>query len=316
MGHCVLDSDVGYGRGTAAVCWFWLLPCCTAVTLHALRLPATFHSPSTFVQHSWAGRKLLCGGGGDTEAHFPNPPPPSLAAVTGGGGGSGRGRPTCRAGGGGGVNPTSMAQNNTHIALIILTTQMWGGKLLVEKTFSGQILCSCAFGANIRSYTKQRARHRTPFLQPPTPPSAGVHVIPPPQSNHQVALTFPLLLPLWAPVYVLQTPQVTPLPHFPSPQPLQRDLSQSLSPRHCPPLDLKTLPHANVPRPCTAPATPSLPNPPCGDTWVCQVMITIKRIAQATACTVKRRSRLITNRKIQSQAPFAKNRMNSTTIRP
>ena len=61
-----------------------------------------------------------------------------------------------------------MAQNDTHVALIILTTQMWGGGgLLVEKTFSGQNLCSCAFGANIHSYTKQRARHGTPFLQPP-----------------------------------------------------------------------------------------------------------------------------------------------------
>ena len=60
---------------------------------------------------------------------------------------------------------------------------------MVEKTFSGQNLCFCTFGANIRSYTKQRARHGTPFLQPPTPPSAGVHVTPPPppQSNFQVA---------------------------------------------------------------------------------------------------------------------------------
>ena len=85
-------------------------------------------------------------------------------------------------GGGGGVNPTSMAQNDTHVALIILTTQMLGGgggELLVEKTFSGQNLYSCAFGANICSYTKQRARHETPFLQPPRP-SAGVHVTPPP----------------------------------------------------------------------------------------------------------------------------------------
>ena len=107
------------------------------------------------------GKKIALrgGGGGDTEAHFPNPPP-SLAAVTGGGG-SGRGCPTCRAGGGG--------SNHTHVALIILTTQMWGGGLLGEKTFSGQILCSCAFGANIRSYTKQRAQHGTPFLQPPPP---------------------------------------------------------------------------------------------------------------------------------------------------
>ena len=78
-----------------------------------------------------------------------------------------------------------MAQNDTHVALIILTTLMWGGGgagLSVEKTFSGQILCSCVFGANIRSYTKQRARHGTPFLQPlllrrasmsPPPPTPG-----------------------------------------------------------------------------------------------------------------------------------------------
>ena len=77
-----------------------------------------------------------------------------------------------------------MAQNDTHVALIILTTQMWGGKLLVEKTFSGQNLCSCAFGANIRSYTKKRAQHGTPFLQHPPPPSAGVHVtLPPPPAE-------------------------------------------------------------------------------------------------------------------------------------
>ena len=100
---------------------------------------------------------------------FPTPPPPpSLAAVMGGGVQGGGARPAVP--GGGGVNPTSMAQNDTNVALIILTTQMWGGKLLVEKTFLGQILRSCAFGANIRSYTKQRARHGTPSLQPPPPP--------------------------------------------------------------------------------------------------------------------------------------------------
>ena len=79
-----------------------------------------------------------------------------------------------------------MAQNDTHVALIILTTQMWGEKLLVEKTFSGQNLCSCAFGANIRSYTKQRARHGTPFHQPPPSPSAGVHVTPPPPPRRAI----------------------------------------------------------------------------------------------------------------------------------
>ena len=111
------------------------------------------------------GKKIaLRGGEGDREAHFPNPPP-SLAAVTGGGVQGGGARPAVPRGG---VNPTSMAQNDTHVALIILTIQMWGGGgLLVEKTFSGQNLCSCTFGANIRSYTKQRTRHGTPFIQPP-----------------------------------------------------------------------------------------------------------------------------------------------------
>ena len=53
-------------------------------------------------------------------------------------------------------------------------------------------LCSCAFGANIRSYTKQRALHGTPFLQTPPPPSFGGRPCQPPprapQSNFQVAL--------------------------------------------------------------------------------------------------------------------------------
>ena len=125
---------------------------------------------------------------------FPTPPPSLLGRRDGRGGVQGGGaRPAVP--GGGGVNPTSMAQNDTHVALIILITQTWrGGKLLVEKKFSGQILCSCALGANIRSYTKQRARHGTPFLQPPPPPppSAGVHVTPPPAEQFsgcfQVAL--------------------------------------------------------------------------------------------------------------------------------
>ena len=82
-----------------------------------------------------------------------------------------------------------MAQIDTHVALIILTTQMWGGgggkELLVEIIFAPNFV----FGANICSYTKQKAPHGTPFLQPPPPPSAGVHATPPPppQSNFQVA---------------------------------------------------------------------------------------------------------------------------------
>ena len=44
---------------------------------------------------------------------------------------------------------------------------------------------------------------------------------------------------------------------------------------------------------CTNP----LGAPPCGDTWLCQVMIAIKEIAKAPTCTAKeKRSRLITDR--------------------
>ena len=48
------------------------------------------------------------------------------------------------------------------------------------------------------------------------------------------------------------------------------------------------------------------PPPPHGDMWVRQVVIALREIAQATACTAKKRSRLITNRNVRSKAPFAK----------
>ena len=49
------------------------------------------------------------------------------------------------------------------------------------------------------------------------------------------------------------------------------------------------------------------PPPPCGDTWLCQVMIAIKEIAKAPTCTAKeKRSRLITDRSDRPWAPFTK----------
>ena len=50
----------------------------------------------------------------------------------------------------------------------------------------------------------------------------------------------------------------------------------------------------------TEPTTKALCQPPCGDTWVCQVVIALWEITQATACTAKKRSRLITNRNVRS----------------
>ena len=133
--------------------------------------------------HMLGGKKIAPqGGGGDTETHFPSPPP-SILGRRDGRGEFWAGVPDlpCR---GEGVNPTSMAQNDTHVALIILTTQMWGGGgLLVERTCSGQILCLCAFGANIRSYTKQKAQHETPILQPPPLLRRASMSAPPPRAE-------------------------------------------------------------------------------------------------------------------------------------
>ena len=131
------------------------------------------------------GKKIaLRGGGGDMEAHFPNPPPPLLGRRDGRGG-SGRGCPTCRSGGGG-VNPTSMAQNDTHVALIILTTQMWGrggGGLLVEKTFSGQNFVFLHLRRQHPFLHKTKGPTRNPIS--PTPPllrrASMSHTPPPPR---------------------------------------------------------------------------------------------------------------------------------------
>ena len=62
----------------------------------------------------------------------------------------------------------------------------------MKKKFPGQNLCSGAFGGNIRPYTKQKARHGSPFLEPPPPSFAGrpCHPPPPPpQSNFRAALS-------------------------------------------------------------------------------------------------------------------------------
>ena len=129
----------------------------------------------------WREENCSAGGGGDTEAHFPNPPPPSLAAVMGGGG-SGQGCPTCRAGGGGGGgNPTSMAQNDTRVALIILTTQMWGAEIIGGKNFFGPKFVFLRLRRQHPFLHKTKGPTRNPISQ--TPPSFGgrpCHPPPPP----------------------------------------------------------------------------------------------------------------------------------------
>ena len=72
-----------------------------------------------------------------------------------------------------------MAQNDTHVAHFDYSN-VGGGKLLVEKTFSGQNLCSCAFGANISSYTKTKGPTRNPFSPTPPPLLRRASMSPPP----------------------------------------------------------------------------------------------------------------------------------------
>ena len=90
------------------------------------------------VQHpAKAGRKLLCGGGLARRPICPTPPSLSLVAVPGGGFGLGVPYLPCPGvRGGGGPTPTYMAQNDPHVALITLTTHMWGN-FFPWKKFSG-----------------------------------------------------------------------------------------------------------------------------------------------------------------------------------
>ena len=71
------------------------------------------------------GKKIALQGGDGTEAHFSNPPLPLLGRRAGRGVWAGAALPAVR-GGRGGPTPTYMAQNDPHVALIILTTHMWG----------------------------------------------------------------------------------------------------------------------------------------------------------------------------------------------
>ena len=68
---------------------------------------------------------MLCGGEMARKPICPTPPSLSLVAVPGGGFGLALPYLPCP-GGGGGPTPTYMAQNDPHVALIILTTHMWG----------------------------------------------------------------------------------------------------------------------------------------------------------------------------------------------
>ena len=144
---------------------------------------------------SWGreGREENCfAGGGWHGSPFAQPPPP-LPWSPCREGGLGWGCPTCRAGGGGGRGGGSdpnipWLKNDPHIALIIYFDYTYVGENVFVKKFSGPKFVFRRLWWHIRPYTKQKARHGSPFLEPPPPPpSPGAHAIPPPQSNFRAA---------------------------------------------------------------------------------------------------------------------------------
>ena len=144
-----------------------------------------------------SGEKKIAPGAGVGGGRRPiSQAPPLLGRRAGMWGGSARGGGgaylPCRAGGGGASTPASTPQNDPRVTLINLTTHLCGGNCWWNRPFQAKILCSGAFGAHIRSYTKQRARHGSPFLQhhPPLLWRASVPAPPPPSDQFSRHLSF------------------------------------------------------------------------------------------------------------------------------
>ena len=109
--------------------------------------------------------KNCSAGGGTRKPIFPTPPLPAVP--------------------GGGVNSTSMAQNDTHVALIILTTQMGGGIIGGKNLFRAKF-CVPLPSAPTSVLTQNKGPDAEPhFANPHPPPSAGIHVTPPPPPAEQ-----------------------------------------------------------------------------------------------------------------------------------
>ena len=78
---------------------------------------------------------------------------------------------------GGGVNPTSMAQTDTHVALIILTTQMWGGGGIIGgKDFFGPKFVFLRLRRQHPFLHKTKGPTRNPISPPPPPPHSNFQV--------------------------------------------------------------------------------------------------------------------------------------------
>ena len=145
------------------------------------------------VSQAQGGKKIALRGGGWTRRPI-FPTPPSLAAVTGGGVHGGAARPAVPEGGG--VNPTSMAQNYTHVVLIILSTQIGGGGGIIGgKRFLGPKFVILHLWRQDPFLQKTKGPTWNPIspTPPPPPPAllrrASMSPPPPPpaQRNFQVA---------------------------------------------------------------------------------------------------------------------------------
>ena len=89
---------------------------------------APLQTPGAEGDPAFGGKKIALRGGGGMaqEPICPNPPPPPPWSPCREGVWAGAALPAVPGGGGGGPIPTYMAQNDPHVALIILTTHMWG----------------------------------------------------------------------------------------------------------------------------------------------------------------------------------------------
>ena len=83
-----------------------------------------------------------------------------------------------------------MAQNDTDVALIILTTQMWGGGIIGGKNFFGPNFVFLCLWRQHPFFHKTKGPTRNPISPTPPPPLLRRASMspPPPQSNFQVAL--------------------------------------------------------------------------------------------------------------------------------
>ena len=88
--------------------------------------------------------------------------------------------------GGGGWTPTYMAQNDPHVVLIILATQMWAKIFWLKKLFQAKICVPAPLVATSVLTQNKGPGTEAHFWTPP-PPSPGAHAIPPTQSNFRVA---------------------------------------------------------------------------------------------------------------------------------